>query len=217
MNSYYKVFQEDNFNHHNAQQWREYGVKSFRNLMYYLGYPKIYNLDAITVNDFGYHEFRKGDILQKIAAPCERFYFILQGCVKITHKREGVDVIFALMDEGNIASSYFDFFEETPSAYQIEACSNVGCLSLSKQEFVKLTQNLDQAGIAKVLENLQTNFLRFTMAHQGLHALPIEKRIDALHNMYPSVFEKFRDMDLAHFLGMARETFSRLKPRYLVG
>lgn len=214
MNHYYTVFQEDNFNHHSIQQWKEYGVKSFKNLMYHVGYPKEDQLNGFKIAHFGYHEFEKGDILQRLGDPCERFYFILQGSVKIISEREAVKTVFALMDEGNLASSYFDFFEETPSTYQIEACSRTRCVSLSKPEFINITKDLDQVSIGSMLMNLQSNFLRFTMWHQGLQSLPVEKRLDALINLYPSIIEKFRDIDIAQFLGVARETYSRMKSKY---
>lgn len=213
MNHYYTPFQEDEFHHETAAQWKNYGIRSFKNLLYFLGYPKGDSMDYL--KDYcHYEEFDKAAVVQQQGALCQKFYFIISGKLKITIEKDGVPVIFALFNEGNIASSLFDFFEETPSSYHIESCSKLKCISMSKAQFDRVRRYMDAQGLGNVLMNINQNFLKFTMWFQGYQSLPTEKRIADLIRFCPEIISGFRDSDIAAFLGIRRETYSRLKKKF---
>lgn len=210
MNHYYTNYQHNDFSHTSPDQWKKYGIESFRNLLYFLGYPKVDDLNYL--GRFAeYKEFESGEILQKQDEPCHHFYFIIKGAVKITSLKSAYTTTFALFNEGNLAGSIFDFFEGTPSAYTIETCSYTHCLAFSKSSYLILAEMMDTHGLTALLNQLHQNFLKYVMWFQGYGGMPAMERIKDLYHKFPEIIHEFKDGDVASFLGMRRETYNKMK------
>lgn len=212
MNHYYTTFQKDESIFDTPAQWRSYGLKSFRNLLWYLGHPKEDNLDFLA-QLMMLEEFVPGAVMQEQDAICAKFYFIVKGRVKIGSVREGIPTTFALFNEGNIASSLFEFFEQSPSSFGIHALDHVLCLSMDLNAFMKASEQMGKDGMDNIVSTIRDNFLKYLMWFQGLQALPSEAKIKNLFRHYPSIMQSFKDDDVARLLGMTRETYNRLKKK----
>ncbi len=216
MNHYYITFQKDESIFETSAQWRNYGLKSFRNLLLYLGYPPDNDLDFLA-ELMVLEEFDSGGILQEKNEVCKKVYFIIKGSVKICTVKEDVPITLALFNEGNIVGSLFEFLDQVSSSDSIEALSPVICLSMTMQSFLIATERMGKEHINGIVNTIRDNFLKYLMWYQGLQALSAEKRIKNLFLNYPSIIQNFKDDDVAKFIGMTRETYNRLKKKVFTG
>lgn len=212
MNHYYTPFQKDESIFETPAQWRAYGLKSFKNLLRYLGYPQESNLnflDSLMLSE----QFAPGETMQEQDKICAKFYFIVKGTVRIGSVRENIPTTFALFNEGNIASSLFEFFDQSDSTFGINAISHVVCLSMDLSGFKEATEQMGQDSMDNIVNTIRDNFLKYLMWFQGLQMLPSEAKIKNLFRHYPSIIQSFKDDDVAKLLGMTRETYNRLKKK----
>ncbi len=212
MNHYYTTFQKNESIFETSAQWRNYGLKSFKNLLKHLGYPPSEDLgflDKLMLME----EFAPGATIQEQDAICKKFYFIIKGSVRIGSVREGTSATFALFNEGNIASSLFEFFEQDSSTYGIDAISPTICLSMDMDSFLIAAEFIGKENIDRIVNTIKDNFLKYLMWFQGIQPLSFEAKIKSLFLQYPLIIQNFKDDDVAKLLGMTRETYNRLKKK----
>ena len=212
MNIFYNTYQENDIKKRNKQQWKTYGLKSFKNMLYFLGYPPTKSLHFID-EYIEYVPYKTNTTILEIGSNFSNFIYIIHGEVEISTTSLNTSELkpFALIDGGNIATIFCDFFIEAASTAQIKACSTVHCLSISKQHFDTAVSNMDQEELKAVLDKSNYFLLNYIAWYAECLKLSKSDRVKELYKLYPNIFYLFDDIKIAALLGMRRETFNRIK------
>ena len=156
-----------------------------------------------------YEEFKCGKCLLKAGSVCDRIYFITQGLIHCYHgTKENPDTDF-FMTEGEIATSKISFYDQVQSVLTIEAMEDVTVLSLSYTDLEWLYQKYVEFNIngRKLTEiyHKRNDFKSDILRLRG----PVD-RFNFMKERRPELIERVPGKPLASFMGIARETLSRI-------
>lgn len=216
MNYFFINYQKDDFTHKTVVQWRKYGTTSLKNLLYYLGYPPaktLYFLD----NYFNYETVGAGKVLLREGDISDKLYFIIKGTVKIGRRQDNIMQPFMLLNDGNFAVSFCDFLVGGPSLGTIETNSTTRLIWIGKEDYNKVVAQMDTDGMDKILNAVNYHTAKHVAWFYSNVFLNSKEKVHNLYSTYPDIFSLFSDSEIAAFLGMARETFSRMKKEVFRG
>ncbi len=142
---------------------------------------------------------------------CKFVGFIIKGAFKqYTVDRTGKENILGLYIERWWVGDRESFMIDNPSHYFIEATEDVEMLLVSREDFiVKLSRTPFVNEMIKVLTEKQSfNLIKRVQASQTLTA---EKRYEDFQKRFPEFIQRFPQHIIASYLGMTKETLSRIR------
>lgn len=160
--------------------------------------------------------FAEGEFLLKEGDVCNSLFFIDEGFARSFHEVDGSDKNIAFHFEGEIATNISSFGTGEKSGYNIQACEPVSAIIFDKEKLFEATAIVPQLAI------LGKNCLRYTASkleeYASLFVLysPTE-RYQYLGRHKPELLQKVPLTHLASYLGVARETLSRIRSRRISG
>jgi CRP-like cAMP-binding protein len=164
-----------------------------------------YILSHFTPRSFKKHQFviQKGD-------PVKNDYFVIAGLLKAYHTdQDGKDHIIQFAMEDWWISDYQAYFNETPATLHIDCLENVEvlCLSLTNRE--KLCADLHKM---EHFFRRKSNSGYVALQRRILSLLDsnAKERYEQLLQQYPTLFQRVPKTLIAAYLGVSRETLSRL-------
>lgn len=166
--------------------------------------------DVFLLKKLRKHQFliQSGDIC-KIAA------FVVKGALKkYSVDDTGKENILELYIENWWAGDKESFMIGTPTPYYIDAYEDTELLVLKKETF---TNNIDKLPFLSELNNVLTEKNSFQLVKR-LHSsqtLTAEQKLEQLQNTYPEFFQRFPQHIIASYLGMTKETLSRIRSNAL--
>ena len=155
------------------------------------------------------HTVKPGDFFCQAGAPAQKMFLVLKGLLRGYYLEEsGKCSIRSFFVEGKVGGPYLEILNSSPSKIYIDALEESLLLTVNfkkvlqqnkkENEWLKLrTYILESAH--DFLENRLYELLAFNSLDRVLRLK--EKR--------PDLFNRVRNMDLASYLGMTPETFSR--------
>ena len=193
MHEIFKKIIEKNSNPINARLWEEIKTKS----------------QLITLE--------KNEILISYGSNHKYVYFVTSGSLVVsTISEDGNEkaVWFHLADVFNMATCVDSYFHNKATIYQIKALENATVIKFSKNNFDTWIQNypsFNQYYINGITED--------SIAIQELKALRLvstpEQFLKILKERYPSLINRVSSKNMAHFLGISPEWYSKLKKKKL--
>ncbi|WP_212001583.1 Crp/Fnr family transcriptional regulator [Chitinophaga sp. HK235] len=164
-------------------------------------------LPALTVA-----QYRKGDYLLKAGQVCDALFFISRGYCRAYYDKDGVDINTDFFFEDEIATNINSYGRREQSAFAIQACEDT--------EVVRFDRELLLAAAAKdpQIETLGRLCLQRIAAKQEKHTalfklMSAQERYAYLEEHYPEMLQRVSLSQLSSFLGIARETLSRIRAR----
>ena len=106
------------------------------------------------------------------------------------------------------------FMIGTPTPYYIDAYEDTELLIITKENF---TNKLNKLPFISELNNVLTERQSFQLMKR-LHSsqtLTAEQKLEQLQNTYPDFFQRFPQHIIASYLGMTKETLSRIRSNAL--
>lgn len=174
-------------------------------------------ISPLTDEEFEYilHHFiprtlRKNQYLLQEGDRVPNEYFVMQGCLKAYYTSEdGKDNILQFAAEDWWVSDYRAFFQQQPSHLNIECFeqSELLCLSLSNRE--KLCAEMHK----------MEHFFRIKLSNavvalqsrvESLLTHTAQERYEQFITLYPHFVQRIPKKYIAAYLGVSRETLSRL-------
>lgn len=161
---------------------------------------------------FIYKKLRKRHFFLQEGDVCKHFGFIVKGSMRqYTIDQKGTERIIHLYIENWWASDRESFWKETPSIYNIDAWEETDLLLLPKENgyyervnsipaFTKMRLKLDDNNSIASQRRLRASM--FDTA---------EKRYEELLKCYPAFVQRFPQHILASYLGITKETLSRIR------
>lgn len=164
-------------------------------------------LPALTPMSFG-----KGAYLLQEGKACNALYFVRQGYCRAFYNKEGQEINTDFFFEQDIATSIGSFATGEPSAFAIQACEALDVVRFDKQLLrAASAQDLQIEALGRLC--LRQIAIR-QEKHSALYKLmtPLE-RYEYLEQSVPEMLQRVSLTQLASYLGVARETLSRIRSR----
>jgi CRP-like cAMP-binding protein len=163
---------------------------------------------ALVLAQFTSRQVRKHEFLIREGERVRELYFVVQGLLKLVHTDGKAHIVSLAMEdwwEGDFAA----YLAQAPATLSLQCLEDtaVWCLPLAGYEY--LCQQLPQ-----MARFFLVKFARGGIAAQqrivSLLALPARERYERLLRQYPTLPQRVSKTLLAAYLGVSRETLSRL-------
>ncbi|MEN7549446.1 Crp/Fnr family transcriptional regulator [Rapidithrix thailandica] len=159
-------------------------------------------------------EFKKGAYLLKENHVCHSLFFIDKGFCRSFYLKDGLEKNTAFHFENEIVTNLNSFAEGQKSTYFIQACEPLTAILFDKQKLFEACQK------APEIETLGKKCLRVTAAKLEEHANLFKlfsaiERYEYLEQHQPQLLRRVSLTHISSYLGIARETLSRIRKRRL--
>jgi CRP-like cAMP-binding protein len=162
-------------------------------------------------NTFVPKRFRKRQYLLQEGEVCKYTAFMVKGAMRqYSVDDKGAEYIVRLFIENWWAVDRESFVMLTPSVYNIDAWEGTDVLLATKADFSNSIGSIP--AISEMSRKLDENFAIATQKRlKATISLPAEKRYADLANTYPEFLVRFPQHIIASYLGITKETLSRIR------
>lgn len=180
---------------------------------------KLELLAPISDNDFLHlenvlHEkhFNKGEVILREGQVCRYFYFIVSGCIRSFGLENGKEVNLKFYFEDDTACDFISFRQEEPSQIYLVAMEDCAVCYSAKIEAVPVFQNTIALHIL-LFRFFQELYFKEEEHSNSFKLLSPEERYHFLLEHKPHYLQRIPLMQLASYLGMSRETLTRIRKK----
>ena len=157
-------------------------------------------------------EVSKNGYLLKTGEVCQSLFFILKGSCRSFYIHDGEEINTAFYFETEFATNIKSLTLGMPSEYAIQACERMSVIKIDRLRL------LDAYRQSSEIESLGRTLLEAMMVKQEEHAnlfklLTPQQRYNFLEKNQPSLLQKISLTQLSSYLGISRETLSRIRRR----
>ncbi|HLX93503.1 MAG TPA: Crp/Fnr family transcriptional regulator [Puia sp.] len=164
---------------------------------------------------FSLTKFKKREFFLQEGEVCTYSAFIVKGAMRqYTVSEKGEEHIIKLFIENWWASDYESVLKKTPSIYFIDAWEETDALLVAKTDLMYLINRIP--ALLEWIRKLDNNFV--IDADRRISAsirLSAEERYFDLEKTHPEFIQRFPQHIIASYLGINRETLSRIRSRYV--
>lgn len=159
-------------------------------------------------------EFKKGEYLLREGETCDSLFFIDKGYCKSFYNKNGIEKNTGFYFEGEVATNINSFGSGQKSTYYIQACEPLTAIIFDKYKLMEASSKTPE------IESLGKKCLRLTAGkleqHSDLFKLysPLE-RYEFIEKNQPELLQRVSLTNLSSYLGITRETLSRIRKRKL--
>jgi CRP-like cAMP-binding protein len=162
-------------------------------------------------NTFVHKKIRKRQYLLQAGEVCKYTAFILKGAMRqYSVDDKGIEHMVRLSIENWWAVDRESHIMLTPSPYNIDAWEDTDALLLTRADFINRLNNI--AAIGEMGRKLDE---RHAFASQkrlnAAISMTAEQRYADLTNTYPEFLQRFPQHIIASYLGITKETLSRIR------
>ena len=155
-------------------------------------------------------ECKRGEKLLKEGEVCRAVFYISKGFCKSVYNSEGREVNTAFYFEGDFAANTKSLINGEASAYSIIACEKMKVLRIDKGQLLEAYKKSHE------IESFGRKLLEIIVTRQEEHADSFKmftprQRYENLLNQKPEFFQRVSLTQAASFLGISRETLSRIR------
>ena len=157
------------------------------------------------------NKLRKRQYFLQEGEVCKYMAFIVSGAMRqYSVDDKGVEHIFRLSIENWWAGDRESNINLTPSIYNIDAWEDTEFLQVTRAGF--LSQLSSIPAIIELMRHLDERYAIATQKRLNAQiSLPAEKRYAELVNSYPEFLQRFPQHIIASYLGITKETLSRIR------
>ncbi len=157
-------------------------------------------------------EFKKNELLLKQGQVCNSLFYIDNGYCKSYYEIDGVVKNTGFFFENEIATNINSFGNGQKSEFNIVACEPLTAIIFDKDKLFQTAQQANE------IETLGRNCIRlFATKQEEFSTLfklySAQERLEYLEAKHPEILQRVSLSQLASFLGVARETLSRIRKR----
>lgn len=171
-------------------------------------------INAIVENTkLGY--FKKGTVLLREGEVCNTCYFVLSGCVRQYQLVDGTEKTIAFFTEEQPAVLYASYMGRVPSKHYLSCVQDCLLTTGTREDEQKLHEHYPSLNY--LIHNLMTHDFAKTQEHLSslINYSPEERYQDLLKNQ-PGLINRVPLHQLASYIGVTPESFSRIRKRILV-
>lgn len=165
---------------------------------------------AFVNSHFSSRKFKKHKFLIQEGDPVKYSYFVISGLLKLVYTdgnaKEHI-VSFAMEDWWE--SDYYAFFTQSEATMSLQCLEDTEVLCCSFEDYQKLCNGLQKME-RFFLEKATFGFLGSQRRIISWQTSNSKERYEQLLKQYPSLFQRVPKSLIASYLGVSRETLSRL-------
>ncbi|HEY4194342.1 MAG TPA: Crp/Fnr family transcriptional regulator [Mucilaginibacter sp.] len=157
-------------------------------------------------------EYKKGHYLLQEGQVSNNLFFISTGYCRAFYKKGDQEINTNFFFESEIATNIESFYTGEKSGFSIQACENITTVMFDKPTLLLAGQeNLEIATLGRLCMNQTATKLE---NHANLFKLmTAQERYEYLEKHYPMMLQRVPLNQLSSYLGIARETISRIRGR----
>lgn len=181
---------------------------------------KLESLAPISDEDFQHiieamHEkrFDKGEVLLREGQVCKDYYFILSGCIRSFGLEDGREVNVKFFFEDDTACDFYSFRYEEPSRFYLVAMEDTIVYYAGKAEAAPVFQQGGTSMQTLLFRFFQELFLKEEEHSNNFKLLSPEERYNFLLEHRPQYLTRIPLIYLASYLGVSRETLTRIRKK----
>jgi len=154
---------------------------------------------------------RRYQFLIEEAEPVPYEFFVVQGCLKAFNiDRNGKEHILQFALEGWWISDYQAFFNQGPATMLLSSLEEGELLAISLANRNKLCAEMHKIEHFFRLK-ITAGFIAMQQRILASMNLNVQERYEKLLKLYPDLAQRVPKQDIAAYLGVTRETLSRLR------
>lgn len=159
--------------------------------------------------------FKKNELLLKEGQVCNSLFYIDKGYCKSYYEIDGVTKNTGFFFENDIATNIKSFGNGESSEFNIIACEPLTAIIFDKEKLFQAAKEVHE------IETLGRNCIRLFATKQEEFATlfklySAKERLEYLETKHPEILQRVSLSQLASFLGVARETLSRIRKRRMI-
>lgn len=157
-------------------------------------------------------QYKKNEFLLKEGAVCNSLFFIEEGFCRSYYELDGIQKNTAFYLENDIATNIRSFGSGQKSEVNIIACEPLTAIVFDKEKLFQVSKQVPE------IETLGRNCIRLFATKQEEFAVlfniySAKDRLAYIEKKHPKLLQRVSQTQLASFLGIARETLSRIRKR----
>lgn len=143
---------------------------------------------------------------------CNHIFFIESGFLKTYFEDDDKETINGIAIENNFCTSVASFINQVPSSENIKAMEKTKLIYINFRNFKLLIERYPvyKDLYIKIVEDYLT-FMTWRL--ESVMLMDAKERYDSLMKVFPKLFLRIRNKDLAAYLGISPETLSRIKAK----
>lgn len=158
------------------------------------------------------HAFSRGTSVCSAGQVEQWFYIVRSGVQRLSFPHDGSDICVGFAYDGSWCGEYASFVTRTPARFDVVAVTDSVLVGIAYEDLQRLYQEL------KVMERFGRLILEELLVGRALReieqlSLSAEERYDRLVKRSPQLLQLVAQKDIASYLRMTPETFSRLRRR----
>jgi CRP-like cAMP-binding protein len=154
--------------------------------------------------------FRKGELLVEPGKNCGSLFFISKGYCRAFYVSDGNEINTHFYFEGEIATHINSYVHHQRSTFSIQACEPLIVYRFDREKIAEISQQVPEiAALGK--RSVELVAARQEKQIELYRLLSIEQRYIHLEKENPQMIQRVSLTQLASYLGVARETLSRLR------
>lgn len=166
---------------------------------------------AYVLAHFTSKKVRKHQFLIEEGEPVLHEFFVVKGCLKAFNiDREGKEHIIQFALEDWWISDYLAFFNEVPATMLLSSLEEGELLTISLANRDKLCAEMHKIEYFFRLK-ITSGFIAMQQRILASMNLSVQERYEKLLKLYPNLSQRVPKQAIASYLGVTRETLSRLK------
>jgi CRP-like cAMP-binding protein len=159
-------------------------------------------------------EFKKGDYLVETNKICNSLFFIRKGYCRAFNIQEGIEINTCFYFENDIATNMNSYVFNQKSSFAIQACEPLLAYRFDKNNVFEISKKAPEIElIAK--RNLQMIAAKQEKQLELYRLLTAKHRYEYLEKNQPEIIQRVSLTHLSSYLGVARETLSRIRTKRL--
>ncbi|MBB6331381.1 CRP-like cAMP-binding protein [Chryseobacterium sediminis] len=156
--------------------------------------------------------YRKNELMLQEGEVCHSLFYIDKGFCKSYYEIDGDIKNTGFFFENEIATNISSFGSGQKSEFNIMACEELQVVIFDK------TKLFEAAGNTPEIETLGRHCIREFASRQGefsdlFKLYTAKQRLEYIESQHPEMLQRVSLTQLASFLGVARETLSRIRKR----
>ena len=167
---------------------------------------------AYFTNRIEYKEYKKGTILTNINEIEDSLFILLSGYVRFYFKANGNEYTISYVEPSSIMNNLESFMKQEPSKFTIEATTDIHVFKISHKHIM---ESYDESHLAERVGRIfvEIGLIRRFNREVAMQCKSAKERYLDLLSEHPKLIKEINQKEIAAFICITPESFSRLKKK----